>query len=149
MKKQFFLFLALLVFSFHYCGDNLLIYKNELKEIKINTVIIQKKYNHKVYDLKVSVGEGFLGKVTSFSVEVLGDDQSFEKILSANKENIKTNLLQIISSVSSGRGGKGSGVFTVGNCVSVCTQKWHCSDKPTETGALLCGLDCALECMGA
>ncbi len=149
MKKQFFLFLALLVFSFHYCGDNLLIYKNELKEIKINTVIIQKKYNDKVYDLKVSVGEGFLGKLTSFSVEVLGNHKNIEKILFSNKENIEANLLQIISSANSLRGGASGPVLSTGNCVSNCTAKWDCYNKPTEVGTALCALDCALECSGA
>lgn len=149
MKKQFFLFLALLAFSFHYCNDNNLFYKNDLKEVKVNTVVIQKKYNEKVYDLKVSVGESFLGKISSFSVEVLGSDNSLEKVLLANKENIKKNITTIISIKSSPRGGAIGAVFTVGNCVSNCTGKWNCSDKPTETGALLCSLDCVLECSGA
>lgn len=149
MKKQFFLFLALLAFSFYYCNDNNLFYKNDLKEVKVNTILIKKKYNNKIYDLKVSVGESFLGKVSSFSIEVLGNDNTLEKALLADKENIKNNLLRIISSVSSVGGGKNSSVFTVGNCTSNCTIKWHCSDKPIEVGTLLCALDCALECIGA
>ena len=87
--KKLFLFLTLLIFSFHYCNDNILIYKNDLKEIKINTVVIQKKYNDKVYDLKVSVGEDFLGKVTSFSIEILGNDSSFENVIINSREKIK------------------------------------------------------------
>jgi hypothetical protein len=146
MKKQFFLFLALLIFSFSYCNDNVLIYKNDLKEVKIHTVIIQKKYNNKIYDLKVSVGEGFLGKVTSFSVEVLGNDSSFEKLILNNREKIKTNLLNIITNSNSSKVGPTS---TLGNSVSTCTKKWDCYNKPTETGTALCTLDCALECVGA
>jgi len=149
MKKQFFLFLALLAFSFHYCNDNNLFYKNDLKEVKINTVVIKKRFNNKIYDLKVSVGESFLGKVSSFSVEVLGNDTTLEKVLLANKENIKNNIVAITSMKSSAKGGKGNGMFTVGNCTSNCTSKWHCSDKPTESGALLCALDCVLECSRA
>ncbi|MBW8522222.1 hypothetical protein K0U91_07035 [Chryseobacterium chendengshani] len=149
MKKQFFLFVALLAFSFHYCNDNILFYKNDLKETKINTIIIQKKYNEKVYDLKVSIGENFLGKITSFSVEVLGNDNSLEKILLFNKENIKKNIITIISNKNSARGGSIGPVSTVGNCISNCTGTWHCYDQPTETGTALCALDCVLECSGA
>lgn len=146
MKKQFFLFLALLIFSFSYCNDNVLIYKNDLKEVKINTVVIQKKYNDKIYDLKVSVGEDFLGKVTSFSIEVLGNDSSVEKLILNNREKIKTNLLKIISNSNSSKIGP---VLTIGNCVSNCTKTWNCYDQPTQTGTALCALDCALECAGA
>lgn len=146
MKKQFFLFLALLIFSFSYCNDNVLIYKNDLKEVKINTVVIQKKYNDKIYDLKVSVGEDFLGKVTFFSIEVLGNDSSVEKLILNNREKIKTNLLKIISNSNSSKIGP---VLTIGNCVSNCTKTWNCYDQPTQTGTALCALDCALECAGA
>jgi hypothetical protein len=148
--KKLFLFLALLIFSFHYCNDNILIYKNDLKEIKVNTVVIQKKYNDKIYDLKVSVGENFLGKVTSFSIEVLGNDSSFENVIINSREKIKINLLKIISDSNSSKYAPSIGpVVTVGNCYSNCTKKWGCYDKPTETGTALCTLDCALECVGA
>lgn len=154
MKKQFFLFLAMLAFSFHYCNDNILIYKNDLKELKVNTVIIQKKYNDKIYDLKVYVGEGFLGKVSSFSIEVLGNDTSLEKVISINKEKIKANLLRIISISNSAKGGPQKPVTSIGgtgfgNCLGACTALWDCYNKPTEAGTSLCTLDCALECVGA
>ncbi|KUJ57662.1 hypothetical protein [Chryseobacterium aquaticum] len=149
MKKQFFLFLALLAFSFHYCNDNNLFYKNDLKEIKINTVVIKKRFNNKIYDLKVSVGESYLGKVSSFSIEVLGNDTTLEKVLLADKNRINENIKNILSISNSARGGAVGPVLSTGNCISKCTSTWHCSDKPTETGALLCALDCALECSGA
>ncbi len=149
--KKLFLFLTLLIFSFHYCNDNILIYKNDLKEIKINTVVIQKKYNDKVYDLKVSVGEDFLGKVTSFSIEILGNDSSFENVIINSREKIKTNLLKIISDSNSSRLSPGIGgpAISVGTCFSNCTKAYSCYDKPTEAGVALCTLDCALECIGA
>lgn len=149
MKKHFFLFLALLTFSFSYCNYNIIIYKNDLKEVKINTVIIQKKYNDKIYDMKVSMGESFLGKVTSFSIEVLGNDSSFENVIVNNREKIKTNLLQIITNSNPLQRGAIGPVLTVGNCVSNCTKTWHCYDQPTQTGTALCALDCVLECAGA
>lgn len=148
MKKQLFLFFALLIFSFHYCNDKIQIYKNELKEIKSNTVFIQKKYNDKVYNLKVSIGEGILGKVSSFSIEVMDGDNDFEKYIVANKEKIKTNLLNIISKAFF-KEYIGSPVPTTGGCYSTCTKKWECYDKPTEAGTAMCALDCALECLGA
>ncbi|MGO4710086.1 hypothetical protein AB4Y90_13405 [Chryseobacterium sp. 2TAF14] len=135
----------MLVFSFHYCNDNISIYKNDLKELKVNTVIIQKKYNNKIYDLKVSVGESFLGKISSLSIEVLGNDRSLEKVISINKEKIKANLLKIISA----KGGPQKPVLSLGGCFSNCTAKWDCYNKPTEAGTALCTLDCALECSGA
>ena len=149
--KKLFLFLALLIFSFHYCNDNIIIYKNDLKEIKINTVVIQKKYNDKAYDLKVSVGEDLLGKVSSFSIEILGDDSSFENVIINNREKIKTNLLQIISDSNSFKYGPGmSGpVSNTVSCYSTCTKTYSCYDKPTDAGVALCTLDCALECIGA
>lgn len=149
MKKQFFLFFALLAFSFHYCNDNNVFYNNDLKEIKTNTVIIQKEYNSKVYDLKVTVGESFLGKLSSLSIEVLGNDKSLEKALLANKEKIRKNIQDIISNSSSFRSLAVGPVSTVGSCLSRCTSTWHCYDKPTEAGTALCALDCALECSGA
>jgi len=149
MKKQFFLFLALLAFSFHYCNDNNLFYKNDLKEIKINTVVIKKKYNNKIYDLKVSVGESFFGKVSSLSIEVLGNDTTLEKVLLADKDRINENIKNIISLSNSARGGKSGPVLTTGNCISKCTATWHCYDQPTEAGTALCALDCVLECSGA
>lgn len=149
MKKQFFLFLALLAFSLHYCNDNNVFYKNDLKEVKINTVIIKKRFNNKIYDLKVSVGESFLGKVSSFSIEVLGNDNSLEKVLLANKKNITKNIKTIISVKNSANGGAAPLVFSTGNCVSNCTKTWDCYDQPTETGTALCALDCILECSGA
>ncbi len=149
MKKQFFLFFALLSFSFHYCNDNNIFYNNDLKEIKTNTVIIQKEYNSKVYDLKVTVGESFLGKLSSLSIEVLGNDKSLEKVLLANKEKIRKNIQDIISNSNSLKSLAVGPVSTVGNCLSRCTSTWHCYDKPTEAGTALCALDCALECSGA
>ena len=150
MKKQFFLLLAMLVFSFYYCNDNISIYKNDLKELKVNTVVIKKKYNGKTYDLKVSLGESFLGKVSSFSIEVLGNDRSLEKVISTNKERIKANLLRIISA----KGGPEKPVTSLGgigfsNCLGACTALWDCYNKPTEAGTALCTLDCTLECVGA
>jgi len=149
MTKQFFLFLALLVFSFSYCNDNILIYKNDLKEVKINTVVIQKKYNDKIYDLKISVGEGFLGKVASFSIEVLDNDSEFKNLIVNNREKIKSNLLEIITNSNSLQRSAIGPVLTVGNCVSNCTKTWQCYDQPTQTGTALCALDCVLECAGA
>ncbi|MCU7617406.1 hypothetical protein NZ698_09365 [Chryseobacterium sp. PBS4-4] len=149
MKKQFFLFLALLAFSFHYCNDNNLFYKNDLKEVKMNTVIIKKRLNNKIYDLKVSVGESFLGKVSSLSIEVLGNDNTLEKVLLADKDKINKNIANIVSISNSARGGAVGPVLTIGSCFSTCSSTWHCSDKPTETGVLLCSLDCVLECAGA
>jgi len=149
MKKHFFLFLALLTFSFHYCNDNNLFYKNDLKELKINTVVIKKRFNNKIYDLKVSVGESYLGKISSFSIEVLGNDTALEKVLLADKERLNENIKNFISFSDSARGGAVGPVFSTGNCISTCTGTWHCSDKATETGALLCALDCVLECSGA
>ncbi|MEA1847327.1 MULTISPECIES: hypothetical protein [unclassified Chryseobacterium] len=149
MKKQFFLFIALLAFSFYYCNDNNLFYKNDLKEIKTNIVIVQKEYNNKVYDLRVTVGESFLGKLSSLSIEVLGNDKSLEKALLANREKINQNIKNIISNLNTVRTLAAGPVSTVGNCVSRCTATWHCYDKPTETGTALCALDCALECSGA
>lgn len=144
----------MLAFSFHYCNDNILIYKNDLKELKVNTVIIQKKYNDKIYDLKVSVGEGFLGKVSSFSIEVLGNDSSLEKVISINKEKIKANLLKIILFSNSAKGGPQKPVTNIGgvgfgSCLGACTTLWDCYNKPTEAGTALCTLDCTLECVGA
>lgn len=149
--KKLFLFLAFLIFSFHYCNDNIIIYKNDLKEIKISTVLIQKKYNDKVYDLKVSVGEDLLGKVSSFSIEILGDDSSFENVIINSREKIKTNLLKIISDSNSLKYGPGIGgpVVSIGSCYSNCTKTYSCYDKPTDAGVALCTLDCALECIGA
>jgi len=149
MKKHFFLFLALLTFSFHYCNDNNLFYKNELKEVKTNTVVIKKRFNNKIYDLKVSIGESYLGKVSSLSIEVIGNDSGFEKALLADKEKINQNIKNIISLSDSSRGGAVGPVNGVGTCITKCNGTYHCSDKPTQTGALLCALDCALECSGA
>ncbi|KQT21638.1 hypothetical protein ASG22_15910 [Chryseobacterium sp. Leaf405] len=147
--KKLFLFLTLLIFSFHYSNNNVLIYKNDLKEVKTHTVIIHKKYNDKIYDLKISVGEGFLGKVTSFSIEVLDNGSEFKNLIVNNREKIKSNLLEIITNSNSLQRSAIGPVLTVGNCVSNCTKTWQCYDQPTQTGTALCALDCVLECAGA
>ena len=67
--KKLFLFLTLLIFSFHYCNDNILIYKNDLKEIKINTVVIQKKYNDIIQDFTKDITKEYkIWQVQNFMI---------------------------------------------------------------------------------
>lgn len=121
MKKTFFLFLALFAFSFYYCGDKIEVYKSELKEVKVNTKIIKKIFDNKEYDVKISIGESFLGKVTSVSIEVLNDNASeYQKRLHINSEKINAKIKNFISSTNS------IGISdSIGptNCVSTCTKK--------------------------
>lgn len=151
MEKKILLFLALLIFSFHYCANSILIYKSELKEVKVNTRLVNKTFDNKVYTIKVSVGENFLGKITSVNLEVMNDnDNKLYNTLSSNKEKMNEKIKNFISSINSPKGigmtDSISPTSSTGSCLSTCNKKWDCYNQPTNAGVLLCASDCIIEC---
>lgn len=151
MEKKVLLFLALLIFSFHYCTNSILIYKTELKEAKVNTRLINKTFDNKVYTIKVSVGENFLGKITSVNLEIMNDyDNKLYNILLSNKEKLNEKFKIFISSINSIKGvgttTSISPVSSTGSCLSTCNKKWDCYNQPSNAGVLLCASDCIIEC---
>lgn len=124
----------------------MLLYKNDLKEVNIRTKTIKKVFENKTYDIQLSVGETFLGDVTSVSIEILDTETSkLYNVLLLNKKTISENIEKLISGISPSIG-RGIPVNPVGNCLSTCNKTWNCYGQPTTAGTLLCASDCIIEC---
>lgn len=147
MKNKILLLLILMVSCLSYANDNVIsVYKNnDLKETNVKSKMFSKVVNDKVYNIKLIIGETFLGDVASVSLEVVDDEDSIMyNYLSSSKEEITKSIEAILISLKSKL--LKPGPTDNGWCILGCNDKWNCYDKETNAGILLCIGDCVIEC---